>query len=52
MMSPKSTMCDSMKKPKISVMKSSPDAGTRRQGVPNCIELHGSITLAMYGWME
>ena len=34
MMSPKSAMCDSTKKPEISIKKSSTNFGARRQGVP------------------
>ena len=47
MMSPKSSMCDSMKKPKKFVKKSSIDAETGRQGVPYDAEVHEPITVEM-----
>ena len=46
-MSPKYARYDSINKPKISVKKSSTDAGTRRQDVPYCVEVHEPITVAM-----
>ena len=45
MMSSKSTMYDSMKKPKISAKNSSSNVGIGRLGVPYCI---GHITMEIY----
>ncbi len=45
MMSPKSTIYDSTKKPKISVKKSSTDARAGKLGVPYCV---GPITVTIY----
>ena len=48
MMSPKSVMCDSTNKPKISVKKLSTDARAGRQGVPYYVEIHGPTTMEIY----
>ena len=45
--SPKSSMCDSMNKPEMSVKKSSSEARTGRHSVPYYVEVHEFVTVAI-----